>query len=106
MGSLNGRNTERIFSVSKIILPITTTGEKITFLPVFVGGRKIRDDQLGIGAFGNIQKTLCNIFHTKEVQQQSYAGNPVALVPKNDKRAYQNTPEIRRKLGQANVEVL
>ena len=106
MGSLNGRNAERIFLVNKIILPITTTDEKITFLPVFVGGRKIRDDQLGIGAFENIQKTLCNIFHTKEVQQQSYALNLMALVPKNDQKAYQNTPEIGRKLGHANVEVL
>ena len=106
MGSLNGRNAKRIFSVSKIILPIATTYEKITFIPVFVGGRKIRDDQLGIGAFGNIQKTLCNIFHTKEVQQHSYAGNPVALVLKNDQKAYRNTSKIGRKLGQENVEVL
>ena len=69
MGSLNGRNAERIFSVNRIILSITITDEKIKFLSVFVGGRKIRDDQLGIGAFGNIKKTLYDLFHTKKVQQ-------------------------------------
>ena len=54
VGIPNGRNAKHIFSVSRIILPITTIDEKITFLPVFVGGRKIRDDQHGIGAFGNV----------------------------------------------------
>ena len=83
-----------------------TTDEKITFILVFVGGRKVRDDQLAIVAFRNIQKTLCGLFHTKEVQQRSYAGNPEALVPKNDQKADQNTLEIGRKLGRANVEVL
>ena len=71
-----------------------------------MGGRKIQDDQLGIGAFGNIQKALYNLFHIKEVQQQSYAGNLEALVPKNNQKADQNTLEIRRKLGRLNVEVL
>ena len=47
------------------ILPITTTDEKITFLPVFVGGEKIGDDQLCIGAFGNVQKALYGLLHTK-----------------------------------------
>ena len=73
---------------------------------MFVGRWKIRNDHLGTGPFGNIQKALCGLFHTKEVQQQSYAGNPEALVPKNDKKADQNTPEIGRKLGRANIEVL
>ena len=66
-GSLSGRNVECIFSVNKIILPITTTNKKITFIPVFVGGPKIRDDQLGVEAFGNVQKFLCGLLHTKEV---------------------------------------
>ena len=61
-----------------------TTDEKIMFLPVFVGGRKIRDDQLVIGAFGNVQKALCGLLHTKEVQEQSYAGNPETFIPKDN----------------------
>ena len=76
------------------------------FLQVFVGGWKIRDDQLGIGAFGNVQKAICGLFHTEEVQQQSYVGNPEALVPKKDQKSDQNTPEIGRKLGWAIVEML
>ena len=52
------------------------------------------------------KKTLCDLFHTEEVQQQSYAGNPEVLVPKNEQKADQNTPEIGRKFGRANVEVL
>ena len=80
--------------------------KKITFLLVFMGGRKIQDDQLGIGAFGNVQKTLYDLFHTEQVQQQSYVRNPEALVPKNNQKADQSTSEIGRKLGRANVEVL
>ena len=83
-----------------------TIAEKIMFLPVFVGGWKIRDDQLGIGAFGNVQKALCGLIHTKKVQEQSYAGNPETFIPKNDQKVDQNTSEIGRKLGRENVEVL
>ena len=52
------------------------------------------------------KKTLYGLFHTKEVQQQSCAGNLEALVPINDQKADQNIPEIGRKLGRENVEVL
>ena len=52
------------------------------------------------------KKPSTAFFHTKEVQHQSYAGNPEALVPKNDHKADQNTPKFRRKLGRANFEVL
>ena len=83
-----------------------TTDEKITIFPVFVGGRKIRDDQLGIGAFGNVQKSLCGLLHTKEVQEQIYAGNPKTFIPKDDQQPDQNAPEIGRKLGRTNVKVL
>ena len=76
------------------------------FLPVFVGGRKIRDDQLGIGAFGNVQKSLCGLLHTKEVQEQSYVGNPETFIPKNDQKVDQNCPKIGRKLEWENIEVL
>ena len=70
---------------------------------MFVGRWKIKNEQPGIGPFGNIQKSLYSLFHTKEVQQQSYAVNLEALVPKNDQKADQNTPKIGRKLGRANV---
>ena len=83
-----------------------TTDEKITFLPVFVGGQKIRDDQLCIGAFRNVQKALYDLLHTKEVQEQSYAGNPETFIPKEDQHPYQNALEIGRKLGRRNVKVL
>ena len=73
---------------------------------MFMGGGKIINDQAGTGPFGNIQKALYDLFHTKEVQRQSYAGNPEALIPKNDQKADQNTPEIGKKLRRANVEVL
>ena len=73
---------------------------------MFVGRWKIINDQPGTGPFGNIQKALCGLFHTKEVQHQSYVGNPEALVPKNDHKADQNTPKFGRKLGRANFEVL
>ena len=75
-------------------------------LLMFVGGWKIRNDQTGVRQFGNIQKALYGLFHTKKVQQQSYARNVEALVPKNNQKVDQNTLEIGRKLGRANVEVL
>ena len=83
-----------------------TTDKEITFLLVFVGGWKIRDYQFGIGTLGNVQKALCDLLHTKEVQEQRYVGNPETFIPKNDQKADQNTLEIRRKLGRENVEVL
>ena len=45
-------------------------------------------------------------FTLKKVQQQSYARNAKALVPRNDQKFDQNTLEIGRKLGRANIEVL
>ena len=83
-----------------------TTDEKITFLQVFVGGQKIRDDQLGVVVFENVQKALYDLFHIEEVQQQSYARNPEALVPKKDQKADQNTLEIGRKLGWEKIEMM
>ena len=64
------------------------TDEKVALLLVFVGGRKVRDDQLGIGAFGNVQKALCGLLHAKEVKEQSYAGNPKTFIPKDDQQQY------------------
>ena len=93
-------------SSGSVVLPITTTDKKITLLPVFVGGRKIRDDQLGIGAFGNVQEALYGLLHTKEVQEQSYVGNPETFIPKDDKQPDQNAPEIGRKLGRTDSKVL
>ena len=75
-----------------------TTDEKIMFRLVFVGGRKIRDDHLGISAFGNVQKALCSLLHTKEVQEQSYVGKPETFIPKDDQQPNQNALEIGRKI--------
>ena len=88
------------------MLPITTTDKKITFLPVFVGGQKIRDDQLGIGAFGNVQKAPYGLLHTKEVQEQSYARNPETFINKDDQQPDQNAPEFGKKLGRTDIKVL
>ena len=73
---------------------------------MFVGEQKIRDDQLGIGAFGNIQEALYDLLHTKEVQEQSYIENPETFIPKDDKHLDQNAPETGRKLGRTDVKVL
>ena len=105
-GSPYCQNAKRILSVSRVVLPVATPDKEITLLPMFMGKWKIINDKPGTGPFGNIKKAFCDLFHTKEVQQQSYAGNLKALIPKNDQEADQNTPEIGRKLGRANVEVL
>ena len=88
------------------VLPVAIPNKEIMLLPMFLGRWKIRNDQSGTSPFGNIQKAICGLFHTKEVQQQSYAGNPEAFVPKNDQKVDQNTLEIGRKLGRVSVEVL
>ena len=83
-----------------------TTDEKVALLLVFMGGRKVRDDQLAIGAFGNVQKALHDLLHAKEVQEQSYVGNPKTFIPKDDQQSYQNTLEVGRKLRGTDVKVL
>ena len=73
---------------------------------MFIEGRKIRDDHLDNGAFGNVQEALCGLLHTKEVQEQSYAGNPETFIPKDDQQPYPNASEIGRKLERTDVKVL
>ena len=61
-----------------------TTHKEIPFFPVFMGRQEIRDDQLGIGAFGDVQKALYELLHIEEVQEQSNARNPETFIPKDD----------------------
>ena len=80
--------------------------KKIMFLSMFVGGQNIQDDQLGVRAFGNVQKSLCGLLHTKEIQEQSYARNLETFILKDDQQPDQNALEIGRKLGRTYIKML
>ena len=45
-GGLGGRNAKRIFLISGIIFPIVATSKKIAFLPEFMGGWHVGNNQL------------------------------------------------------------
>ena len=61
--------------VKGIVLPMITTDKEIPFLQVLVGIQKVRKNQLGAGALGDINKAFGGLLYAEEVYEQGYTGN-------------------------------
>ena len=66
-GSPDGRNTKGVLSIKGIVLPMTATNKKITFLPELVRRGKVRNDQLSAGVLGDIKKAFGGLLYTEEI---------------------------------------
>ena len=63
-GSSDGRNAKGVLSIKGIVLPMTATNKKITFLPELVRRGKVRNDQLSAG---DIKKAFGDLLYTEEI---------------------------------------
>ena len=73
-----------VLLIKGIVLPMMVTNKKNTFLLELVQRWKVRNDQLGAGALGDIKKDFGGLLHNEEVKKQGNTRNTQAFVPKND----------------------
>ena len=83
-GGPYNRKAQAVVFVKRILFPIVIVDKEIASLPKLVGRGKIRNHQRSARASRKIEEALKGFLRAKKIKEQSYTGNTMSLVPKEN----------------------